>query len=434
MGHTSVCSAPGKVMLAGGYLILDRPHTGAVLALDQRFYSMVTVGSPTEALQPGQIAISVASPQFGELRRYVYASGPAGDNPSLRAVGESAQRPNRYIEVPLLYTLTAARALASLRAPGGAPPAAMALDITLAADNGFYSQVGELQSRGLPLTADSLASLPPLLKPMAGADGEVAKTGLGSSATLVTSLVAALLHALGIIVHLPGGEEDRYSWPANLDMVHSLAQLCHCAAQGKVGSGFDVCAATFGSQRYCRFSPAILQPVLQLPDGTAPPPRLLLLTVAPHSDGRSALDHRLEPFQLPPGIEIMMADVCCGANTPSMVRRVAAWRASHPDAAQLWTEYGAVSLILQSALIDLIELQGGEQGGAGAGAGWAEELARLGGIAPSEWEAEVTSGRAGELGSALCEVRSACLEMRSTVSDACTSSSTALLEAPPPVC
>ena len=24
-------------------------------------------------------------------------------------------------------------------------------------------------------------------------------------------------------------------------MLHALAQVCHCAAQGKVGSGFDVC-------------------------------------------------------------------------------------------------------------------------------------------------------------------------------------------------
>ena len=35
------CSAPGKVLLAGGYLILDRPHSGTVLALDARFFSGV---------------------------------------------------------------------------------------------------------------------------------------------------------------------------------------------------------------------------------------------------------------------------------------------------------------------------------------------------------------------------------------------------------
>ena len=41
MAATASCSAPGKVLLAGGYLILDRPHAGAVIALDARFHTSV---------------------------------------------------------------------------------------------------------------------------------------------------------------------------------------------------------------------------------------------------------------------------------------------------------------------------------------------------------------------------------------------------------
>ncbi|CAK9208385.1 unnamed protein product [Sphagnum troendelagicum] len=37
-----------------------------------------------------------------------------------------------------------------------------------------------------------------------------------------------------------------------------VSQAAHCAAQGKVGSGFDVSSAVFGSQRYVRFSPSVL--------------------------------------------------------------------------------------------------------------------------------------------------------------------------------
>jgi phosphomevalonate kinase len=40
--------------------------------------------------------------------------------------------------------------------------------------------------------------------------------------------------------------------------VHNLAQLSHCAAQGKIGSGFDVAAAVYGTMQYVRFSPQIL--------------------------------------------------------------------------------------------------------------------------------------------------------------------------------
>ncbi len=47
--------------------------------------------------------------------------------------------------------------------------------------------------------------------------------------------------------------------PAVRDKLHNLAQAAHCAAQGKVGSGFDVGAAVFGSCSYRRFSPSILE-------------------------------------------------------------------------------------------------------------------------------------------------------------------------------
>ena len=43
--------------------------------------------------------------------------------------------------------------------------------------------------------------------------------------------------------------------------IHNLAQAAHCAAQGKVGSGFDVAAAVYGSCLYRRFTPAILESV-----------------------------------------------------------------------------------------------------------------------------------------------------------------------------
>ncbi|CAN0544057.1 unnamed protein product, partial [Laminaria digitata] len=34
-------SAPGKVLVAGGYLVLDRPNVGVVLAATARFFTSV---------------------------------------------------------------------------------------------------------------------------------------------------------------------------------------------------------------------------------------------------------------------------------------------------------------------------------------------------------------------------------------------------------
>lgn len=87
---------------------------------------------------------------------------------------------------------------------------------------------------------------------------EVAKTGLGSSAAMTAAVVAALLNYLGVVnlSLLTGDQEERGS--ADLDLVHIIAQSAHCIAQGKVGSGFDVSSAVYGSQRYVRFSPEVL--------------------------------------------------------------------------------------------------------------------------------------------------------------------------------
>lgn len=81
----------------------------------------------------------------------------------------------------------------------------------------------------------------------------VAKTGMGSSAALVSSLVGALLSFFGA-ARLPcfdgTPDEEPTGAPAcgspsgtdaavlgvneSLDLTHNLAQACHCVAQGKV--------------------------------------------------------------------------------------------------------------------------------------------------------------------------------------------------------
>ncbi len=73
------------------------------------------------------------------------------------------------------------------------------------------------------------------------ADGGVvvAKTGMGSSAALVSSLVGALLSFFGA-ARLPcfddvdGSSQDEAVVKESLDLTHNLAQACHCVAQGKV--------------------------------------------------------------------------------------------------------------------------------------------------------------------------------------------------------
>jgi phosphomevalonate kinase len=77
------------------------------------------------------------------------------------------------------------------------------------------------------------------------------KTGLGSSAALISSLVAAMLSHFDIC-------NPKSSLEDGLSQTARLAHVCHSLAQGKIGSGFDISSAVFGSQIYRRFSPLIL--------------------------------------------------------------------------------------------------------------------------------------------------------------------------------
>lgn len=51
-----IVSAPGKVLLAGGYLVLDPAYSGVVVSTSSRFYTVISPGNA------GQIV--VRSPQF----------------------------------------------------------------------------------------------------------------------------------------------------------------------------------------------------------------------------------------------------------------------------------------------------------------------------------------------------------------------------------
>jgi len=75
MTSTAKCvSAPGKVLLAGGYLVLDRAHTALVFGLDARIHVHIQ-DSPRDSEQD----IVVVSPQFKQSKwRYSYETTEDG--------------------------------------------------------------------------------------------------------------------------------------------------------------------------------------------------------------------------------------------------------------------------------------------------------------------------------------------------------------------
>jgi phosphomevalonate kinase len=105
--------------------------------------------------------------------------------------------------------------------------------------------------------------------------GKIVKSGLGSSAAVTVATINTMLKAFGV-----DGKEN--------DSLHKLAQTAHSIATGKVGSGFDIAAATHGSIIYTRYSPAIVQ---SLPANYTNHQLLELV--------KSQWDYSIEPFEMP---------------------------------------------------------------------------------------------------------------------------------------
>jgi phosphomevalonate kinase len=77
---------------------------------------------------------------------------------------------------------------------------------------------------------------------------------------MVTSLVA------GLFLHMVKSQPEDGPDDTELRLIHNVAQYAHSKAQGKVGSGFDVSSAVFGSQIYYRFATKCLQELLEMED------------------------------------------------------------------------------------------------------------------------------------------------------------------------
>ncbi|GJT14090.1 phosphomevalonate kinase, peroxisomal [Tanacetum coccineum] len=389
-----IASAPGKVLITGGYLVLERPNAGIVLSTNARFYAIVKPlydelrpdswlwvrifsfyfsgflvldGSEVNFSSDGprnyvqNVAKALHSsvhfeasiilhilPLEVEFRNHITCSYEFLTAFGLCFFSESR---NPFVEYAVQYAIAAAYAtlgndkkdlLQKLLLHG--------FDITILGGNDFYSYRNEIEARGLPLTPESLASLPPFTSITfnsghsngANSKPEVAKTGLGSSAAMTTAVVAALLNYLGV-VNLSSYSGAQHQ--ENLDVVHIIAQTAHCMAQGKVGSGFDVSSAVYGSHRYVRFSPEVISSAQNAI-------RALPLEDVVGDVLKGKWDHERTKFSLPPLMNLLLGEPGTGgSSTPSMVGAVKNWQKSDPQKSlDTWRQLSVANTALEHQL------------------------------------------------------------------------------------
>lgn len=244
----------------------------------------------------------------------------------------SSYQPNPFIETTLTYVLTYISRVAHQRPSHSIRSARL----TILADSDYYSASSSSS------TASTASPSSNRFIPFGTSLKDAKKTGLGSSAALVTSLTAALLSHYLDPIHFD------LSTDKGRTVLHNLAQAAHCRAQGKIGSGFDVAAAVHGSCLYRRFSPSVLDSVPQ----PGQPHFGTRLEEAIRGTKWDTEIHK-DKVSLPRGVAMRMVDVECGSQTVGMVKAVNAWRAADPEGSRaLWDELQGRNEALARVLAD----------------------------------------------------------------------------------
>ncbi|CAJ0885551.1 10208_t:CDS:10 [Entrophospora sp. SA101] len=341
---STIVSTPGKVLVAGGYLILDRNYDGLVVAVDSRFYTVIkkieAENTFCNSNNDNSWKINVISPQFNNTKwEYKVIINDYNNKEDIRqcelmTLNSNESGNNTFIDVTLKFALSII--IQRIDYSSFSKILEKGLNIFIVGSNDFYSQREQLKNQGLEISLASLRSLKPFCK-LNKTLKNVHKTGLGSSAALITSFVTALFVHFNLINNKED-VDDNYS----RTLIHNVAQFCHCFAQGKIGSGFDVSAGVWGSHTYKRFSTSILENPNITEINTIIDPML------------NKWDNQVSPFSLPPGFNLILADIDTGSNTPSMVSKVLQWRKNDPEQAnKLWEELNKYNKFLADNLTKL---------------------------------------------------------------------------------
>lgn len=137
-------SCPGKVLLAGGYLVLEAPNVALTVSTTSRFFTTIFASSKQVkgkevSVAGSSLRIAVQSPQLHEDYLFLY-------DPKTSTLRDQSATRNTFVEKCLLMTLSFIqehcgadflRQVETLSECGG-------LTLRLQAHNDFYSQISRV--------------------------------------------------------------------------------------------------------------------------------------------------------------------------------------------------------------------------------------------------------------------------------------------------
>lgn len=308
-------SSPGKALVAGGYLVIDPQYKAFVIALSTRIHAVIKA-NPLTATESEISTITINSPQF-EKGTWVYQYNYKDISGTLRDVSEFGN--NSFLFSTIETILNYAEITKN-----------QDITIYIFSDPAYHSQNNICEKKSGKKTFYYHKNK----------INEVPKTGLGSSAGLVTALTAALLSHYKTALNLFSD--------LGLQTIHNLAQISHCIAQGKVGSGFDVAAATYGSIIYRRFDPEIINNLF----GIRKENKSFVKQLREVVDTKWNME--ITKCDLPPQIRILMGDINSGSETPKLVSKVLNWKKENPvESKKLFDTIDTYNMKLVSELSSL---------------------------------------------------------------------------------
>lgn len=144
MRQHTIISAPGKVLLAGGYLVLDPAYTGLVVATSSRFFA--SIKPTTDPCPSGLARVRVRAGQFPAAQStWTYTVTDAGVEGA-----DAASQKNKFIFLTLDNVLRYVQEKLAREGKDGEFERLMGggVDVVVLADNDFYTQREQVSPPG----------------------------------------------------------------------------------------------------------------------------------------------------------------------------------------------------------------------------------------------------------------------------------------------